>query len=57
MHSHAGAWERGKGYFTTSVPVDPKIHNGGHFVEWDCDANFSADTVEARWENISGKAA
>ncbi len=34
-----------------------KIYNGGYFIEWDCGADFSADTIEARWENISEKAA
>ena len=26
-----------------------KIFNGGYFVEWDCGADLSADTIEARW--------
>ena len=26
-----------------------KIHNGGYFIEWDCGADLSADTIEARW--------
>ena len=25
-----------------------KIINGGYFVEWDCGADLSADTIEAR---------
>jgi Protein of unknown function (DUF2442) len=25
-----------------------KIKNGGYFVEWDCGADLSADTIEAR---------
>jgi hypothetical protein len=25
------------------------ISNGGYFVEWTCGADFSADTIEARW--------
>ena len=25
-----------------------KIMNGGYFVEWDCGADLSADTIEAR---------
>jgi hypothetical protein len=25
-----------------------KISNGGYFVEWDCGADLSADTIEAR---------
>jgi hypothetical protein len=27
-----------------------KVHNGGYFVEWDCGADLSADTIEARWQ-------
>ena len=27
-----------------------RIHNGGYFVEWDCGADLSADTIQARWE-------
>lgn len=34
-----------------------KIYNGGYFIEWDCGADFSADTIEARWKNLSEKAA
>lgn len=33
-----------------------KITNGGYFVEWDCGADLSADTIEARWE-LLGQAA
>ena len=33
-----------------------KIFNGGYFVEWDCGADLSADTIEAQWQVI-GKAA
>ena len=33
-----------------------KVSNGGYFVEWDCGADLSADTIEARWQ-IVGKAA
>ena len=25
-----------------------KITNGGYFIEWDCGADLSADTIEAR---------
>lgn len=32
-----------------------KVVNGGYFVEWDCGADLSADTIEARWE-VVGKA-
>ncbi len=26
-----------------------KVINGGYFIEWDCGADLSADTIEARW--------
>ncbi len=29
-----------------------KITNGGYFVEWNCGADLSADTIEARLEII-----
>lgn len=31
-----------------------KISNGGYFVEWQCGADLSADTIEARMSVISG---
>jgi hypothetical protein len=27
-----------------------KISNGGYFVEWNCGADLSADTIEAHWK-------
>lgn len=27
-----------------------KVSNGAYFVEWDCGADLSADTIEARWQ-------
>jgi len=27
-----------------------KVFNGEYFVEWDCGADLSADTIEARWQ-------
>lgn len=33
-----------------------KVINGGYFIEWDCGADLSADTIEARWR-VVGKAA
>lgn len=27
-----------------------KVTNGGYFIEWDCGADLSADTIEARWK-------
>lgn len=32
-----------------------KVINGGYFVEWECGADLSADTIEARWK-VVGKA-
>ncbi len=28
-----------------------KVTNGGYFVEWDCGADLSADTIEAHWQH------
>jgi hypothetical protein len=33
-----------------------KVSNGGYFVEWDCGADLSADTIEAQWQ-VVGKVA
>lgn len=33
-----------------------KVVNGGYFVEWDCGADLSADSIEARWQ-VVGKVA
>ena len=30
-----------------------KVVNGGYFIEWDCGADLSADTIEARWQVVS----
>lgn len=29
-----------------------KVSNGAYFVEWDCGADLSADTIEARWQPV-----
>ena len=29
-----------------------KVFNGGYFIEWDCGADLSADTIEARWQVV-----
>ena len=29
-----------------------KVVNGGYFVEWDCGADLSADTIEAQWHVV-----
>ena len=26
-----------------------RVVNGGYFIEWECGADLSADTIEARW--------
>lgn len=36
-----------------------KVSNGGYFVEWDCGADLSTDTIEANWKvtgNVSNMA-
>jgi len=33
-----------------------KVVNGGYFVEWDCGADLSADTIEARWQVVGNLA-
>jgi len=33
----------------------PKVANGGYFVEWDCGADLSADTIEAHWRVIPAR--
>lgn len=33
-----------------------KVVNGGYFVEWNCGADLSADTIEAQWQ-VVGKTA
>ena len=33
-----------------------RVRNRGYFVEWDCGADLSADTIEARWR-VVGQAA
>ncbi len=30
-----------------------KVSNGGYFIEWECGADLSADTIGARWEVAS----
>lgn len=32
-----------------------RIHNGKYFVEWDCGADLSADTIQAQWKPLSNK--
>ncbi|MDR3569540.1 MAG: hypothetical protein P4L43_16065 [Syntrophobacteraceae bacterium] len=29
-----------------------KVFNGGYFVAWDCGADLSVDTIEARWQIV-----
>lgn len=26
-----------------------RVHNGKYFIEWDCGADLSADTIQSRW--------
>ena len=26
-----------------------KIHNGRYYIEWECGADLSSDTIEAKW--------
>ncbi|NOZ10694.1 MAG: DUF2442 domain-containing protein [Gammaproteobacteria bacterium] len=32
-----------------------RIHNGKYFIEWDCGADLTADTIQARWETVTTK--
>jgi hypothetical protein len=34
-----------------------KVSNGGYFIEWECGADLSADTIEARWQVVEEDAA
>jgi hypothetical protein len=34
-----------------------KVSNGGYFIEWECGADLSADTIEARWLVVGEDAA
>jgi hypothetical protein len=29
-----------------------RIYNGKYFIEWDCGADLSADTIQARWKTV-----
>lgn len=29
-----------------------RIRNGAYFIEWECGADLSADTIEARWRLV-----
>lgn len=29
-----------------------RVHNGTYFIEWDCGADLSADTIQARWKPL-----
>jgi hypothetical protein len=28
------------------------VRNGGYFIEWQCGADLSADTIEVRWRSV-----
>jgi hypothetical protein len=30
-----------------------RLHNGHYFIEWECGADLSADTIEARWRLLA----
>ncbi len=34
-----------------------KVFNGGYFVEWECGADLSGDTIEAHWQVVDSVAA
>ena len=34
-----------------------RIHNGRYFVEWECGADLSADTIQARWRLLANEGA
>lgn len=36
-----------------NLPEFMKISNGGFFLEWECGAGLSADTIEAKMKKIS----
>ena len=42
------------GYEAFDALRDPaafaRVSHGGYFVEWDCGADLSADTIESRWQ-------
>jgi hypothetical protein len=29
-----------------------RLHNGHYFIEWDCGADLSADTIQAQWKIV-----
>ncbi len=29
-----------------------KVINGGYFIEWECGADLSADTIESQWKVV-----
>lgn len=29
------------------------VHNGNYYIEWNCGADLSADTIEARWKTVT----
>jgi len=33
-----------------------RIHNGKYFIEWDCGADLSADTIQTLWRTTSDDA-
>lgn len=31
------------------------VRNGGYFIEWDCGADLSADTIQAHWKTTEAR--
>ncbi len=29
-----------------------RVHNGKYFIEWECGADLSADTIQTRWTRV-----
>lgn len=49
-HFDVGPYLRDEAFETLRDPREfEKVVNGGYFVEWDCGADLSADTIEAHW--------
>jgi len=52
-HLDVGPFLQYEAFQALRDPVEFKrVHNGGYFVEWDCGADLSADTIEKRWQVV-----
>ena len=47
----AGAFTKGE-KFKSPFYNKRGIYNGKYFIEWECGADLSADTIEARWDTM-----